>query len=356
MQGRHLLMLVIGFGFWCGLRADRILLENGDRLTGTITHSNVETMNLKTEFLGEVQIKWKAIEGVTAEQVLYVVDKSGQVLLGTVSTSGESFQVETAESGLVAIPRASVEFLRSEAAQAAYKAEIERLRDPSLLDLWRGNLDGGLSFAQGNAEATNFSSTLRTERKTTRDKISIYATSLFARDSTSGASETTANAVRGGTQYNINLTDRLFSFGFIDLEFDEFQDLDLRNVLGGGLGWRIRETKQTSFSLLFGGSFNQEFFSGDVTRRAGEVVLGEELSHQLFDGTFLSEKLVFYPNMSEIGEFRIQFDTSISTEVGKGFAWHATFSDRFLSNPLPDLEKNDILFATGVRFIFGKGS
>ena len=127
-------------------------------------------------------------------------------------------------------------------------------------------------------------------------------------------------------------------------------------LLGGGLGWRLRETEQTSFSLLFGGSFNQEFFSGGFTRRTAEIVAGEELSHQLFDGTTLTEKLVFYPNVSESGEFRIQFDTSISTEVGKRFAWHVTFSDRFLSNPLPDLEKNDILFATGVRFNFGKGS
>ena len=356
MESRRMLMLVVGFAFWCSLRADQVLLENGDRLTGTIVSSDLETMSLTTEFLGKVQIKWGAVEALTADQVLYVAAKGGQVLVGTVSTSGESFQVKTAESGLVTVSKSSVESLRSESAQAAYKAEIERLRDPSLLDLWSGNLDAGLSLAQGNAEATNFSSTLRTERKTTRDKISIYATSLFARDSTSGVSETTANAIRGGTQYDINLSDRLFSFGFIDLEFDEFQNLDLRNVLGGGLGWRIRDTEQTSFSLLFGGSFNQEFFSGDVTRRAAEVVLGEELSHQLFGGTSLSEKLVFYPNMSESGEFRIQFDTSISTEVGKGFAWHVTFSDRFLSNPLPDLEKNDILFATGVRFNFGKGS
>ena len=280
MESRRMLMLVVGFAFWCSLRADQVLLENGDRLTGTIVKSDLETMSLTTEFLGKVQIKWGAVEALTADQVLYVAAKGGQVLVGTVSTSGESFQVKTAESGLVTVSKSSVESLRSESAWAAYKAEIKRLRDPSLLDLWSGNLDAGLSLAQGNAEATNFSSTLRTERKTTRDKISIYATSLFARDSTSGVSETTANAIRGGTQYDINLSDRLFSFGFIDLEFDEFQNLDLRNVLGGGLGWRIRDTEQTSFSLLFGGSFNQEFFSGDVTRRAAEVVLGDELSHQ----------------------------------------------------------------------------
>ena len=86
----------------------------------------------------------------------------------------------TAESGLVTVPRSSVVSFRSEAAQATYKAEIEGLRDPSLLDLWSGNLDGGLSFAPGNAEATSLSTSLKTVRKTARDKTSIYATSLFA--------------------------------------------------------------------------------------------------------------------------------------------------------------------------------
>ena len=356
MNTRQLPILVAMFMCWGSLIADRLLLENGDRLTGTVVKSDLETLTLSTEFLGKVEIKWQGITEISAEQVMYVATEKGQVLVGTVSTSGTNLRVQTSESGRIEVAKASVESLRSETEQAAFEAEIERLRDPSLLDLWSGNLDAGLSFAQGNAQATNFSSSLKTERKTKRDKIWIYATSLFARDSTTGESETTANAVRGGTQYDLNLTERLFSFGFIDLEFDEFQDLDLRNVLGGGLGWRVRDTEQTSFSVLFGGSFNQEFFSGDVTRRTAEVVLGEELSHKLFGGTALSERLVFYPNLSEGGEFRIQFDTSISTEVSKMFAWHVTFSDRFRSNSRLGLEKNDILFATGVRFNFGNGS
>ena len=57
MQSKRVLILAIGFAFWCSLKADRILLENSDRLTGTIVKSDFETMSLTREFLGEVQIK-----------------------------------------------------------------------------------------------------------------------------------------------------------------------------------------------------------------------------------------------------------------------------------------------------------
>lgn len=57
MQSKRVLILAIGSAFWCSLKADRILLENSDRLTGTIVKSDFETMSLTREFLGEVQIK-----------------------------------------------------------------------------------------------------------------------------------------------------------------------------------------------------------------------------------------------------------------------------------------------------------
>ena len=194
-----------------------------------------------------------------------------------------------------------------------------------------------------------------TQRTTPRDKISVYATTLFAQTSTSGISETTANAIRGGTRYDVTLSDRLFTFGFIDLEFDEFQNLDLRSVLGGGLGWHVQSTDRTVLDVFSGGSFNQEFFENDVTRRSGEIVLGQDLTYQLAETTALSERLVFYPNLSGTGEYRLQFDNSLTSEVLNWLAWHLTLSDRFLSNPTPGVKKNDVLITTGVRFNFGAG-
>jgi len=84
-------------------------------------------------------------------------------------------------------------------------------------------------------------------------------------------------------------------------------------------------------------------------------VLGEELTHKLVESTSLSERVSFYPNLSNTGEYRLQFDSVLTTELATWLAWHFTFSDRFLSNPIPGVKKNDVLITTGVRFSFGEG-
>jgi putative salt-induced outer membrane protein YdiY len=194
---------------------------------------------------------------------------------------------------------------------------------------------------------------MKMQRATQRDKISIYATSVYATSDTAGESRTTANAIRGGTRYDVNLSERLFTFGFIDLEFDEFQNLDLRNVLGGGLGWHIVKNGRTSFDFFSGGSFNQEYFADDITRKSAELVLGQEFNRTIREGTVFTEKLSIFPNLSDTGAYRLQFDSGISTKLAEWLAWHVTLSDRFQSNPVPGVQKNDVLLTTGVRFAFG---
>ena len=353
---RVLSLIILGLTSGFHLAADYVKLKNGDRVSGSIVKADREKMTMNTEFLGEVLIQWDAIEALTADQKLFVTDSDGQVLVGTIATTNGQFEVYTLEAGTVPLAKTVVESLRSEQQQAAHEAEIERLRDPSLLDLWGGYVDTGLSLTQGNSETSTITTSMRTERKTRRDKISLYATSLFARSDVSGVSETTANAIRGGTRYDVDIRDSLFTFGFIDLEFDEFQQLDLRNVLGGGLGWHAKKSERIVFDIFSGGSFNQEFFSNDLTRRSAEIVVGEELTYKISTKTVLSEKAAFYPNLSETGEYRLQFDAALTTDLQNRLAWHLTFSNRFLSNPIPGVKKNDVLLSTGLRFSFGNAN
>lgn len=337
------------------LTADQVTLKNGDRVSGSIVKSDRESLIVTTEFMGKVSIQWDSIEQLSSDQPLFVTSSDGQVLTGRISTGNGRFQVMTAERGRLPVSKAVVESIRSQEEQRAYEAEMERLRNPSLLDFWGGYVDAGLSFTQGNSDTTTLTFSTRTERKTPRNKISIYSTSLFARNSTSGVAETTANAIRGGTRYDVDLSRNLFTFGFIDLEFDEFQRLDFRNALGGGLGWHMRNTDRIVFDVFGGGAFNQEFFHDNVTRRSAEALIGQELSYQLLKEIDFSERIAFFPNLSDGGEYRLQFDASLSTELSQWFAWHITLSDRFLTDPLPGVKKNDVLLSTGVRFSFGPG-
>jgi hypothetical protein len=125
-------------------------------------------------------------------------------------------------------------------------------------------------------------------------------------------------------------------------------------VLGGGLGFHAKKTERTKLDLFAGGSFNQENFSSAPTRRSGEIIVGEDLSHRLSGSTTLTQRLMLFPNLSEAGEFRVAFDLTAVTALSRWLSWQLTLSDRYVSNPIPGIKKNDLLFTTGIRLTFGR--
>lgn len=336
------------------LFADQITLSNGDRLTGTILRSDAKELVLKTEFVGEVKIKWESITGLTAADPINVELKDGQTIVGSVTQEQDKFRVTTRETGPVTITKEAIVAIRNRDEQTLYETQIERLRNPSVLDLWAGHFDTGIALARGNANTTTFATSALANRVTTRDKIGVTFNQIFATNSTSGAKETTANAVRGGIQYDLNLTKKTYVFGFTTLEFDEFQKLDLRFVVGGGLGHRIIQNERTMFAVFGGGNLNKEFFSDGIRRTSGEALFGEELTHKLNSITAITHKFVIFPNLSDAGEYRMNFDLGAVTKLKNWLSWQITLSDRFLSNPVPGAKKNDVLATTGLRLTFAR--
>ena len=80
-------------------------------------------------------------------------------------------------------------------------------------------------------------------RATKTDKTSIYFKTISA-----GLSEwherRHGQAVRAGVAYDHNVSSRMFVNMFNDWEYDRFQNLDLRFVVGGGLGFHAVKTEK----------------------------------------------------------------------------------------------------------------
>ncbi len=352
----------------CGTAAvaDQVTLKNGDRLTGTIVKSDAKTLLLKSEFAGDVTLQWDAVTSIVSSQTLHLALKDGQTIVGTVTTNDGKFEVATKETGPVAASKDAVVVVRNDAEQKAYDDQIERLRHPHLTDFWSGLLDTGLSLTRGNSQSLTFSLSGKAARVTDRDKISVYTTSIYSDSAVNGVTSTTAHAIRGGVRGDLNVSDKLFVFGFTDFEYDQFQDLDLRNVVGGGMGYHVINTKATTFDIFVGGDYDQDYFGAiaatatapampSVTRKYGEVVVGETFNAKINNRTTITEQFSLYPNVSDTGNYRFQFDATGATKLKNWLSWQATYSDRFLSNPLPGFKTNDLILSTGFRLTFGKG-
>jgi putative salt-induced outer membrane protein len=333
---------------------DQITFSNGDRLSGMVLKSDSKIVVIKSDVAGEITVPWEKVATIESSEPLYVGLKDGQVVTGDVSLKETSLQVQTQSTGVVSAPREVIDYIHSKQVHTEYETEIERYRNPRLTDLWVGFVDFGYSSSRGNARTSTINTAGTAARATSRDKITVHFTSLYASNSTTGVSLITANALRGGINYSLNVTPNLFAFGSSDLEYDEFQSLDLRFVPAGGFGYKLWKSERGQFNVFGGASMNQEFFSTGVQRTSAEGLFGEELLLKVNSRMALRHRLSNYPNMTNPGEYRLNVDLSAETALWRWFSWQFTVNDRFLSNPVMGRQKNDLVFTTGLRLSFAK--
>jgi small nuclear ribonucleoprotein (snRNP)-like protein len=349
--------------------ADQVTLKNGDRLTGTIvkTDDKAQTLLIKTEFAGDVTVKWEAVTSLETAQPLHLTLKDGRTIVGTVTTTEGALDVTTKTEGEVKAAKENVAIIRSDAEQTAHDAEVYRKEHPKFADFWSGLFDTGLNLTGGNSSTINYTLTAKTARVTEKNKISMYATAVYGKNNAVSPTETTAHEIRGGVRGEANFSERFFAFGFTDFGYNELQHLDLQNVVGAGAGYHAVKNARTTFDLSLGGSYNQEYFSAytlttptptsfpSLTQKNAEIVIGEALNSKLTSRTTVGETFSIFPDLSKTGNYRYAFASNISTKLKNWLGWQVTFNDNYISNPPTGLKGNDLLFSTGLRLTFGKG-
>ena len=331
--------------------ADQVVLKNGDIITGTVIKKDGDKLTLKSEFLGEVTMPWSAVKSLKSDQELNVVLPSGAVK-GKVSTAGDNLDVATS-GGEKSAPLTAVTAVRDDAEQHTY----ERLQHPGVFELWTGTFNTGLALARGNARTATLTNAFTASRTTLHDKITvhfneIYATALVTEPSGTQINSATASQLVGGWEYNRNLNPRFFIATTNDYNHDRFQDLNIRAVFGAGFGWNAVKSAKANLAFQGGGDYEHESFMGDIARNSAEVNFGDNFAYKASAATSVTQSFFIYPNLSDSGQYRFNFNLAVVTAVKKWLGWHVTFTDSFLSNPVEGRLRNDIILSTGFQLAF----
>jgi putative salt-induced outer membrane protein YdiY len=128
------------------------------------------------------------------------------------------------------------------------------------------------------------------------------------------------------------------------------QLLDLRSVFTGGLGYHAVKNDHTTLDLLAGANYTRENYEA-VRRDVAGSTIGEELLSKL-GKTELTQKLYFYPDLTNTGEFRATFNFATVTKINSWLGWQNAFGDIYVTNPPAGTRQNDILLTTGLSFSF----
>jgi putative salt-induced outer membrane protein len=367
---RGLLSLLFVIAMASLAHADQVTLKNGDRFSGKIVTGDGKTLLIKTDFAGDVTIQWDAITAIESTDDVYLTLKDGTKLSGKITTQDGKFVVAAPAGATTAsVPAATkdtVVAVRNDAEQKAYDLAAERLAHPKFTYFWGGLFDTGLALTRGNSSTTTFTLASKAVRETPKDKLTLYGNYVYGKDSSTPPSRTTANALSAGARGELNLTPRVYVFAFADYQTNGLQNLDLRQVYGGGVGYHVIKSERTTFDVFGGLSYERDAFGEYILlgppivlvpasqTNSMAAVIGEEFDTKLGKRSTFAERFTVYPNLTQTGDFRSQFDASLVTQFKAWLSWQITFSDSYINYPPPGLKANDLLLSTGLRVTWGK--
>jgi putative salt-induced outer membrane protein YdiY len=328
------------------LFADQVTLKNGDRFTGAIVKKDAKALTIKADTYGKITVPWDDVQSLSTDKPIHAELTNGQKVTGAITMRGNTILLGNREVSL-----ADIAVLRDDAEQADY----DRLLSPGWGEVWAGAATLGFAGTKGNAETSTLTVGLNAARVTNFDKTLVYFNAIKASALIGGVDAGTAQAVRGGLGYARNLNPRVFVNVFNDYEYDRFQNLDLRFVLGGGLGYIAWKTERGRLDILGGFAYNRESFSAEPDpRNSAEAYLGDDFTYKLNSVTSMYQNMRFFPNLSNTGEYRMNFDVGANTRLLEWLTWNIALSDRYLSNPVRGRNNNDMLYTTGIGVTFSR--
>ena len=349
--------------------ADSVTLKNGDHLTGGVTQLAGGKLTVHTSYAGDITIAFDQVSAVKVDKpvVLSLETKRGKgvdvrkVEITAIDRTSDGFSVTTT-SGAEPFPTAAIAIVRTPAAQQAYENSLH----PGWLHAWTGTANISFALAKGNSDTTTLGTGITLARPTHTDKTSLYFNDIYTHDGIAGT--TTAEHTNAGARYDHNLNPKLFAFGTGDFAIDVLQHLDLRTVVGGGFGWHAIAKPRQQFDVLGGLVWTHESYGAfttvnstpppptiltpAITHSFAALDFGQQYTRKLGAASSFTEQAYIFPDLNDTSQYRVTFNSGISTKINSFLSWQTTISDVYVTNPPSGTKDNDFILTTGLGFTF----
>jgi len=223
---------------------------------------------------------------------------------------------------------------------------------------------GGLASA-GNSRSIAATSAGKFRLRREANQIGAAAAANFARAAAKKDAplETTVENFQGKLRYDRFLAGGLAVFGSASARHDRFQGLDLRLNLDPGVSYYFIDEPKEQLSGEVGYDYQYDVRTADelaTAEAAGTPLAKHQGRHstRLFAGytnnvnkaVTMATGIEYLQGLDAATNYRINWDGSVSSSVGKGFSIATTVSVRFDHNPLPDVEKTDVV--TSISLVY----
>lgn len=339
--------------------ADRLVLKNGDVLTGTVLHKAGDTLRFNTPYAGVLKVRWASVMTIETDRPVRVMLDDGSHYEASIVAAAEGVAGLDVTQKTPAVAADDDEHYGSQAPDVTPAVAARDLREvlyinPTPEESGRGyRLTGRANLAFSDASGNTDSEQLHgSAEMVMRAKLYRYTLGGEAtRASDDG--NVSASSARAYTSYDWFFRPKMFIYAKGSLERDRFKDIDLRSVIGGGYGYQWIETETTRLALRGGPDFvdidhyhadNEQFvalgWNVDFSHRL--MLLPMELFH-VQDG---------YRGFNDEGAVVLKTRTGLRVPLSYGFTATAQLNLDWESDPAPGREKTDRTVLLGLGYEF----
>lgn len=216
---------------------------------------------------------------------------------------------------------------------------------------WSGTADLGFTLTSGNSETTSLSLGTSVTREFRHQHLGFSGSYLRSTDD----GEETANRGEAGIQYRYFPGPRFYFTARGSGGFNEPAGLDLRLAPGAGAGYVLARGDAYELTAEAGANWIRDEFTDGTSETSVFFSAGQSFSLDLTETTSLTQELRYRPNSSDLSDYLLHAEATLTAQVTGGVGLRVTFIDDFDSTPFsggpdtPPAEENDLTFITGVN-------
>jgi len=298
---RAISLVLLSFFLVPTVIADILTLNNGDRLTGTIIRKEDSNLVFKTDYAGEIKIKWDQVTAVTTDKPVQLTLDNGTAIekasLSPAQDKTAEIKAENINNDLE-IKLSSVKYINPSDVVSGKGIKVS------------GRVNAGVNIASGNSDTESYNLDTEVVMRGKINRFTVGANLYRASDN----SVDTEDKSSAWLKYDHFTSKKSYVYGNTSFARDKFKDQKLKSTIGLGYGIQFHESDERNFLIEGGLNYvNDDYFIAmDDDYAAGRWSLR-------YDQKFYKKRLQFFHNHEGLFDLDDTGNMNIYSQTGFRF-------------------------------------
>ena len=314
-------------------RADEIVLDNGNRFTGTVTGLAGDYVTLSSDYAEPIKVKKGHITRISTDNPVELHLTGGEIIRG---------KLKTDDDGRIIIDRGD--------GRVASGIDLKGVTaiNPPPAGKWHGGISLAANMQTGNTDRSGMAFGADAVRRGDVDRFSMGFRYNIAQEN---GLMTTRNAY-GTLQYDYFFTKKFYGYLGVQLLNDRFKDINLRTVVGPGVGYQIWDDPVEYLSLEAGIAYFSEDLRTQEDKHWMTVRLAANNRYKLTDWLVFTDQLVLYPSLQSVSDVTLRNEAALLSAIGSGWSFKLANILEYVNNPPAGTKSTDSEFIVGLQYAF----